>query len=104
MLEPRAWRACKSCISLPTLYQSSYFSSASFESVAPVSGPSAVTGGGSATVAATASAIAFGTATAAAGLFDTDADADDSGVGSAAGWGAAAEDLGAADGWKTAAE
>ena len=65
-----------------------------------MSGPSAVTGGGSATVAATASGTAFGTA---AGMVDA-ADADDSGVGSAAGWGAAAEDLGTDDGWKTAAE
>ena len=41
-----------------------------------MSGPSAVTGGGSATAAATSSAIAFGTATAAAGLFDAAADAE----------------------------
>ena len=57
-----AWRACQSCTSSPTLYQSSYFSSAAFESVAPVSGPSVATVGGTATVDATASATAFGTA------------------------------------------
>ena len=41
-----------------------------------MSGPSAVTGGGSATVAATALATAFGTAAAAAGLVDAAADAE----------------------------
>ena len=63
-------------------------------------GPSAITGGGS----ATASITAFGTAAAAAGLVDAAADADDSGVGSTTGRGAAAEDFGTADDWKTAAE
>ena len=41
-----------------------------------MSGPSAVTGGGSATVAATALATAFGTAAAATGLVDAAADAE----------------------------
>ena len=57
-----------------------------------------MTGGVSGT--ATASATAFGTA-AASGLVDTIADDDNLGVGSAAGRGAAAEELGASDGWKT---
>ena len=57
-----AWRACQSCTSSPTLYQSSDSSSAAFESVAFVSGMSAVTVGGMATVDATASTTAFGTA------------------------------------------
>ena len=54
-----AWRACQSCTSSPTLYQSSQVSPAAFESVASVSGPSDVTVGGTAT---TASATAFSTA------------------------------------------
>jgi len=62
-----------------------------------VSGPSAVTGGGSGTVAATASVTAFGTAAAASGLVDATAAADNLGVGSAVG----REELGASDGGKT---
>ena len=58
-----------------------------------------MTGGVSGT--ATASATAFGTAAAASGLVDATADDDNLGVGSAAGRGAAAKELGASDGWKT---
>lgn len=92
-------RACQSCAKSPTLYQSNVLPAAFERTVAPVSGPSAVTGGVSGT--ATASATAFGTAAAASGLVDATAADDNLGVGSAAGRGAAAEELGASDGWKT---
>ena len=92
-------RACQSCAKSPTLYQSNVLPAAFERTVAPVSGPSAVTGGVSGT--ATASATAFGTAAAASGLVDATAADDNLGVGSAAGRGAAAKELGASDGWKT---
>ena len=95
-------RACQSCAKSPTLYQSNVLPAAFKRTVAPVSGPSAVTGGGSGTGSgtATASATAFGTAAAASGLVDATAADDNLGVGSAAGRGAAAEELGASDGGK----